>query len=56
MGFLKDIGTLFTGLHDFFRLWRDMFDVLPLVIKILIYFAFGGVLLLSLLKMLIERG
>lgn len=48
--------SFFTGLDDFFQLWRDMFDFLPLPVKVLIFFAFGGVLLLCLLRMLVNRG
>lgn len=48
--------SFFSGLDDFFRLWRDMFDMLPLVVKLLIYFAFGGFMLLCLLRMLVNRG
>ena len=55
MGFLTDIGSLFTGLVDFWKLLRDFFDSFPAVVKVLIYFVFGGSLLLCLLKMLIER-
>lgn len=48
--------SFFSGLDDFFKLWRDMFDMLPLVVKLLIYFAFGGFMLLCLLRMLVNRG
>lgn len=48
--------SFFAGLDDFFQLWRDMFDFLPLPVKVLIFFAFGGVLLLCLLRMLVNRG
>ena len=47
--------SMFSGLGDFFELWRDMFDML-LVCKLLIYFAFGGFMLLCLLRMLVNRG
>lgn len=46
----------FSGLDDFFKLWRDIFDFLPLPVKLLIYFAFGGFMLLCLLRMLVNRG
>lgn len=42
--------SMFSGLGEFFKLWRDMFDCLPLVCKLLIYFSFGGILLLCLLR------
>ena len=48
--------SFFTGLDDFFKLWRDMCDMLPLPVKLLIYFAFGGFMLLCLLRMLVNRG
>ena len=48
--------SFFSGLDDFFRFWRDVFDMLPLVVKLLIYFAFGGFMLLCLLRMLVNRG
>ena len=48
--------SMFSGLSEFFKLWRDMFDCLPLVCKLLIYFSFGGILLLCLLRMLVNRG
>lgn len=48
--------SFFSGLDDFFKLWRDMFDMLPLAVKLLIYFAFGGFMLLCLLRMLVNRG
>ena len=48
--------SFFPGLDDFFKQWRDMFDMLPLPVKLLIYFAFGGFMLLCLLRMLVNRG
>lgn len=48
--------SMFSGLSEFFKLWRDMFDMLPLVCKLLLYFAFGGFMLLCLLRMLVNRG
>lgn len=56
MGFIADFRSLFSGMQRFMELFRSFFDALPLVIKILIYFSFGGLLLLCLLKMLIERN
>lgn len=57
MGYIvTKLVSFFTGLDDFFKLWRDMFDFLPLPVKVLIFFAFGGVLLLCLLRMLVNRG
>ena len=57
MGFIiTKLASLFSGLDGFFKLWRDMFDFLPLAVKILIFFAFGGFMLLCLLLMLVNRG
>jgi len=56
MGFIADFRSLFAGMQQFMELFRSFFDALPLVIKVLIYFSFGGLLLLCLLKMLIERN
>ena len=54
MGLLSNLVSLFTGLSGFFGMLRDMFTCLPLVVQVLIYFAFGGFMLLCLLKMLHE--
>lgn len=54
MGLLSNLVSLFTGLSGFFGMLRDMFGCLPLVVQVLIYFAFGGFMLLCLLKMLHE--
>lgn len=57
MGYIiTKLVSFFSGFDDFFQLWRDMFDFLPLPVKVLIFFAFGGVLLLCLLRMLVNRG
>lgn len=52
MGLLKNLNSLFHGMTEFFAMIREMFTCLPLVVQVLIYFAFGGYLLLCLLKML----
>ena len=54
MGLLNNLVSLFTGLSGFFGMLRDMFTCLPLVCQVLIYFSFGGFMLLCLLKMLHE--
>lgn len=54
MGLLSNLTSLFVGLTEFFGMLRDMFTCLPLVVQVLIYFGFGGFLLLCLLKMLHE--
>lgn len=57
MGFLiTKLVSFFSGLDDFFKLWRDMFAALPLAVQVLVYFAFGGFMLLCLLRMLVNRG
>ena len=57
MGFLiTKLVSFFSGLDDFFKLWRDMFAALPLAVQVLVYFAFGGFTLLCLLRMLVNRG
>lgn len=57
MGFIiTKLISFFSGLDDFFKLWRDMFDFLPLSIKVLIFFGFGGFMLLCLLRMIVNRG
>lgn len=52
MGLLSNLTSLFTGLTDFFGMLREMFGCLPAVVQVLIFFGFGGFLLLCLLKML----
>lgn len=54
MGLLSNLNSLFKGLTQFFTFLREMFTCLPMVVQVLIYFSFGGVLLLCLLKMLHE--
>lgn len=57
MGFLiTKLVSFFSGLDDFFKIWRDMFAALPLAVQVLVYFAFGGFMLLCLLRMLVNRG
>lgn len=51
MGFLKNIFSLFQGLGEFFGFFRDFFSALPLVVQVLIYFGFGGLMLLFLVQM-----
>lgn len=56
MGFLiTKLVSFFSGLDDFFKLWRDMFAALPLAVQVLVYFAFGGFMLLCLLRMLVNN-
>lgn len=55
MGFLKNIYSLFQGLGEFFGFFRDFFAALPLVVQILIYFGFGGLMLLFMVQMLRQQ-
>lgn len=52
MGLLSNAYKLFNGLTQFFSFFHAFFSSLPLVVQVLIYFSFGGVLLLCLLRML----
>ena len=52
MGLLKNLTSLFRGMDEFFEMLREMFSCLPIVVQVLIFFAFGGYLLLGLVKML----
>lgn len=52
MGLLSNVYKLFHGLDQFFSFFHAFFAALPLVIQVLIYFGFGGVLLLCLLRLL----
>lgn len=51
MGFLSNVGSMFRGLGEFFGFFRDFFSALPLVIQVLMYFSFGGLLLLLIVQM-----
>lgn len=51
MGLLGNISSMFRGLTDFFSLFREIFSFFPLVVQVLIYFGFGGFILLCLLNM-----
>lgn len=55
MGFLNNVRSLFVGLAEFFGFFRDFFGALPLVCQVLIYFSFGGVLLLLMVQMLRQK-
>ena len=54
MGFLANVASMFSGLYDFFSMFRDFFGCLPLVVQVLIYFTFGSFMFLCLLKMLFK--
>lgn len=55
MGLLSNLFSLFQGLHEFFGFFRDFFSALPIVIQVLIYFSFGGLLLLLMVQMLRQK-
>lgn len=48
--------SLLDGLGDFFTVVRDMFDCLPMSVQALIYFGFGGIMLLCILHLIFIRG
>lgn len=52
MGFLNNVRSLFRGVAELFSFFGGLFDALPLVCRVLIYFGFGGVMLLCLFQML----
>lgn len=55
MGFLSNVRSMFLGLGEFFGFFRELFAAFPLVIQVLIYFSFGGLLLLLLVQMLRQQ-
>lgn len=55
MGLMSGITQLFTDLGECMSFFAAMFSLLPLVVQLVIYFAFGGMILLGLMKM-IFRG
>lgn len=55
MGFLSNVQSMFQGLGEFFGFFRDLFAALPLVCQVLIYFSFGGLLLLLMVQMLRQQ-
>lgn len=52
MGLIANVTKLFNGLNEFFSFFHAFFSALPFVVQFLIYFGFGGVLLLCLLRLL----
>ena len=55
MGLMSGITQLFTDLGVCMAFFAQIFSFLPLVIQLVIYFAFGGLVLFGLMKM-IQRG
>lgn len=52
MGLMTGITQLFTDLGDCMSFFAAMFSLLPLAVQLVIYFAFGGMILLGLMKMI----
>ena len=55
MGVISGIVQLFSDRGKFFDLCHQFFDCLPLVVKLLVYFSFGGVLILGILRLVAGR-
>lgn len=54
MGVMAGITQLFTDLGGCMSFFAAVFSLLPLVLQLVIYFAFGGVILLGLMKMILR--
>lgn len=54
MGVMTGITQLFTDLGACMSFFASIFALLPLAVQLVIYFAFGGVLLLGLMKMILR--
>lgn len=54
MGVMTGITQLFTDLSQCMTFFAAMFQLLPMVVQLLIYFVFGGMLLLGLMKMILR--
>ncbi|MBR2883482.1 MAG: hypothetical protein IKB93_01705 [Clostridia bacterium] len=54
MGVMSGITQMLADLGDFFALFSSFFDALPTVCKLLIYFVFGGIVLMGLLNMILR--
>lgn len=54
MGVMTGISQLFSDLGSCMSFFAGMFGLLPLAVKLLIYFAFGGVVLLGLMQMFLR--
>lgn len=55
MGIISGITQLFSDLGEFFELCHQFFDCLPFVVRLLVYFSFGGVLILGILRLVAGR-
>lgn len=54
MGVMAGITQLFTDLGECMAFFASMFSLLPMVVQLLIYFVFGGMVLLGLMKMILR--
>ena len=54
MGVMAGITQLFTDLSECMAFFAAMFLLLPMVVQLLIYFVFGGMVLLGLMKMVLR--
>lgn len=56
MGLIADLTLVLTDISKFFQFCTDFFQCLPLAIRILIYFVFGGFLLFGLFRIVMKAG
>lgn len=54
MGVMTGISQLFTDLGECMAFFAAVFQLLPMVVQLLIYFAFGGAILFGLMKMILR--
>ena len=54
MGVMAGISQLFVDLGECMAFFAAIFQLLPMVVQLLIYFVFGGMLLLGLMKMILR--
>lgn len=53
---LVNVNSLFDGVKDFFAFFPEFYTALPLPVRGVLGLAFGGFILLMLLRMLVTRG
>ena len=56
MGVMSGVEQMLSDLSGFFGLFSSLFDALPTVCRLLLSFAFGAVVLLGLLNMIIRSS
>lgn len=54
MGVMAGITQLFTDLSECMAFFAAVFSLLPMVIQLLIYFVFGGMILLGLMNLILK--